>query len=114
MKRLMKDFRECQVDPLPTVVGRPLNDTNLLCVQLSPFYIAQWLALHSEWHCNILGLPGTPYDGLPIHLILRFPNDYPISGTAISQSRWILVVLQVRKFNCARRSRTGTCSMNSA
>ncbi|GAQ84649.1 protein with Ubiquitin-conjugating enzyme domain [Klebsormidium nitens] len=57
-RRLLRDWKEVQKEPIDTVVAKPLeNDL-------------------SEWHCNLIPDEG-PYQGTAFHLILKFPVDYP-------------------------------------
>ena len=60
-KRLLKDLLELEKNPLPGICALPLEN-NIF-----------------EWHCNLLGTPGTPYNGHVFHLVLKFPNNYPDS-----------------------------------
>eukprot|EP01125_Pyxidicula_operculata_P022010 TRINITY_DN8834_c0_g1_i1.p1 TRINITY_DN8834_c0_g1~~TRINITY_DN8834_c0_g1_i1.p1 ORF type:complete len:1235 (-),score=323.08 TRINITY_DN8834_c0_g1_i1:121-3825(-) len=59
--RLMKDLKEVENNPVYNVAAVPL-DSDLF-----------------EWHCNISGPPGTVYEGIIFHLILKFPTNYPCS-----------------------------------
>lgn len=50
-RRLLKDLRELQMNPLPTVAASPLGDNLLL------------------WHANLHGTKGSPFEGLVFHLV---------------------------------------------
>ena len=67
IRRLQKDLRECQLEPLPDVVGFPVFDNNML-----------------EWHANIRCGNNTPYAGLILHLVFDFLPDYPLVGELVS------------------------------
>lgn len=60
-KRLLRDWRDLERDPLPTVSARPLL-TNIF-----------------TWHCNIFPDSESPYGTGVFHVILKFPFDYPSS-----------------------------------
>lgn len=51
-RRLLKDLRELQLNPLPTIAASPLDDNLLL------------------WHANLHGTKGSPFEGLIFHLVL--------------------------------------------
>lgn len=59
LKRLMKDLKYCQENPLPTVNALPLENDMF------------------TWHANLLGSSATIYGGLIFHMILEFPITYP-------------------------------------
>ncbi len=60
-RRLLKDLKELQMNPLPTIAASPLSDDLLL------------------WHANLHGTKGSPFEGLTFHLVrsflLRFAID---------------------------------------
>ncbi len=58
-QRLMKDLKEIQENPLPTVSALPLE---------KDFF---------EWHANLLGSSETIFGGLVFHLKIIFPHSYP-------------------------------------
>ncbi|GAQ84651.1 Ubiquitin-conjugating enzyme [Klebsormidium nitens] len=57
-QRLMRDWKEVQKEPIHTVKARPLEKDI------------------SEWLCTLQPNEG-PYQGIPFHLVLKFPSDYP-------------------------------------
>jgi len=57
-RRLLRDWKEMVASPLSTVTASPL-----------PHNIF-------TWHCNIRPDEG-PYKGIPLHLVLQFPHNYP-------------------------------------
>ena len=57
-RRLMQDFKEIFQNPMPNIDASPLSD-NLY-----------------EWHCN-LHCPEGKFAGITVHLILKFPKNYP-------------------------------------
>lgn len=59
-QRLLKDWKEIEQNPLPTIYAAPL-EKNIY-----------------EWHVNLVGVEGTDYEGICIHLAMIFPNDYPM------------------------------------
>ena len=65
-RRLLRDLADCQRDPLPTINAAPL-DANIM-----------------EWHCNLTAPPGSVYAGIVLHLVLEFPDDYPLSPPVVS------------------------------
>lgn len=69
IKRLFRDLRECQREPLRTVAGHFPFDNNAL-----------------EWHCNIRGLPGTDYASTTLHLVMEFPISYPVQVSTVCLS----------------------------
>ena len=70
-KRLLRDYREIQKEPLPTVTAAPLE---------SNIY---------EWHANILAVGDTLYSGMIFHFIMIFPENYPHSPPKISMENTI-------------------------
>eukprot|EP01125_Pyxidicula_operculata_P013376 TRINITY_DN4433_c0_g1_i2.p1 TRINITY_DN4433_c0_g1~~TRINITY_DN4433_c0_g1_i2.p1 ORF type:complete len:505 (-),score=61.02 TRINITY_DN4433_c0_g1_i2:2047-3561(-) len=60
-KRLLKDFKEVEENPIYNVSAAPLE---------SDLY---------EWHCNIAGHPGSVFanENVALHLIIKFPASYP-------------------------------------
>jgi ubiquitin-protein ligase len=61
VKRLLKDVRalaECKPPPVG-IAAQPLEKDLF------------------EWHANLKGPKGTPYEGGIFHLILKFPHTYP-------------------------------------
>ena len=61
IKRLMKELKQVEKDPVPYVSAAPLDEDN-------PFL---WRALFS-------GVKGTPLEGVAIAVDLTFPPDYPV------------------------------------
>lgn len=59
-RRLQHDLKELHATPLPNITAVPLND-NLL-----------------TWSVNMVAESGV-WAGLPLHLHLEFPQDYPAS-----------------------------------
>lgn len=59
MKRLQTDLAELAVRPIIGTSAEPVGDN-----------IAVWKAV-------VTGADGTPYEAIPIHFALEFPNDYP-------------------------------------
>jgi len=57
--RLKQDYKEVVNHPLDTINARPLE---------SDMY---------EWHCNIAGPAGGPYEGIVFHVIFYIPENYP-------------------------------------
>jgi len=57
----MRDFREVQLNPLPTVNAEPLMGNNLF-----------------EWHGNLKGHPCSPYTSTILHIEMHFPDTYPV------------------------------------
>lgn len=62
LKRLTKDFRELQNEPLVGASCQPL-ETDLM-----------------TWYGIVMGMDGTPYEGIPIRFTLEFSPDYPNSA----------------------------------
>jgi ubiquitin-protein ligase len=60
LKRLMRDWKQLQADPIPYVVAQPI-ETDMFC-----------------WHCNLFPQNG-PYASIVFHCILQFPQNYPSS-----------------------------------
>ncbi|KAL0492005.1 hypothetical protein AKO1_010097 [Acrasis kona] len=58
-KRLMKDYKQIEMEPLPGVAAAPI-EKNLFI-----------------WHANIRGPEGTPWDRGIFHMVLSFPQSYP-------------------------------------
>ena len=65
LKRIMKDLKELNVDPLENASLSPLEDG----------------ADIFELHCNII-VPYGPYEGLTIHFILKLNEYFPVSSPA--------------------------------
>lgn len=63
-RRLLRDLRLVLNEPIETVAALPL-DSHV------------W-----EWHANIRAAEG-PYEGTVLHLVLRFPSDYPSSPPTV-------------------------------
>lgn len=63
IKRLARELKELNREPLLGTNAAPVSDDNLL-----------------EWHCTTLGPPGTPYENTPFHWVLEFPDNYPTSA----------------------------------
>jgi ubiquitin-protein ligase/stress response protein SCP2 len=62
----MKDLEELRRHPIPGVVAEPL-ESNIL-----------------EWHANLIGHADSPtYDGVILHLIIRFQPTYPSSPPVV-------------------------------
>ena len=61
IKRLARELKELNREPLLGTNAAPVSDDNLL-----------------EWHCTTLGPPGTPYENTPFHWVLEFPDNYPL------------------------------------
>jgi ubiquitin-protein ligase len=59
MKRLYKDLKELNDEPVSGCAASPLEDDLFV------------------WYCNIIGTPGTPYEVVLIRVVLEFPDDYP-------------------------------------
>lgn len=59
-KRLLKDLKEIESNPLDTIYAQPLENDLF------------------EWHANLVGISGTDYEGVVFHLIMEFPADYPL------------------------------------
>ena len=68
VKRLMRDLKEIQENPLNGVAACPL-ESDLF-----------------TWHCNLKGPKGTPWQKGIFHMILRFPTDYPKNPPALTLS----------------------------
>lgn len=64
-KRLLKDLRDLEINPLDNISASPLE---------KDLY---------TWHVNLRGIKGTPYEGGIFHLIMNFPENYPISPPKI-------------------------------
>ncbi|KAJ5074657.1 ynein regulatory complex subunit 5 [Anaeramoeba ignava] len=58
-KRLMRDLKEINENPIPYINAQPLGDNLFI------------------WHANIMGPPDTPWEGGIFHFTLTFTNDYP-------------------------------------
>jgi len=58
---------EEKVDPSLGISALPLKDNLMI------------------WHANITGPEGSPYDGVVLHLEIKFPNDYPNNPPDITQ-----------------------------
>lgn len=67
LKRLQRDYKEMLDNPIPTIAARPVSDEN-------------WF----EWHANIVGTRGTPYQNAVFHLIICMDEQYPKSPPQIS------------------------------
>ena len=67
-KRILKDLEEFEfnVDPTMGISASPITG-NIF-----------------EWHANIKGPEGTPYDGGIYHLKISLPKDYPNSAPKFS------------------------------
>jgi ubiquitin-protein ligase len=63
LRRLTRDLRELEADPVPGASLIPIDD-NLY-----------------KLHCNLI-IPSGPYTGLLIHFILNIPDTYPYSSPA--------------------------------
>jgi ubiquitin-protein ligase len=59
LKRLQKDLTELSTDRMVGVGCEPSEDDMF------------------TWYLNLLGMPGTPYDGVLIRVVLEFPQTYP-------------------------------------
>jgi ubiquitin-protein ligase len=64
-KRLLKDLKEIQKNPLPTVFASPIEND---------LY---------EWHVNLMGPVETTFEGVFIHIILKIPQNYPSSAPRV-------------------------------
>lgn len=58
-RRILKDYKEICDNPIPGVGIQPLEDN------------------FERWHFNILAPQGTPYENIPFHGEIRFPESYP-------------------------------------
>jgi ubiquitin-protein ligase len=67
-KRLLKDLLEVKKNPLPTINVEPLEN-NLY-----------------EWHGNIYGTEKTPFENGVFHVIMKFPNEYPLKPPKVNVS----------------------------
>eukprot|EP01111_Echinosteliopsis_oligospora_P010121 TRINITY_DN3093_c2_g1_i1.p1 TRINITY_DN3093_c2_g1~~TRINITY_DN3093_c2_g1_i1.p1 ORF type:complete len:1039 (-),score=350.13 TRINITY_DN3093_c2_g1_i1:7-3123(-) len=59
IQRLTRDLKEVQRSPVYNVSALPLENNML------------------EWHVNLSGPLGTPYQGVIFHMIMTFPPSYP-------------------------------------
>ncbi len=66
VKRLMRDLRECERNPLPCISAAPLSMDDLF-----------------EWHCNIETPPDHPNPGLIFHVTMSFPQTYPVQPPTV-------------------------------
>ncbi|ELR16842.1 Ubiquitinconjugating enzyme subfamily protein [Acanthamoeba castellanii str. Neff] len=71
LKRLMRDWRELQRCPLPTVAAVPLENN---------FF---------EWHGNMLATSESSFCGLVYHIIMRFPDTYPLQPPTVELKGYI-------------------------
>eukprot|EP00897_Mesotaenium_endlicherianum_P008297 jgi/Mesen1/7496/ME000039S06704 len=63
-RRLQRDLKEVQAEPLPCVTAAPLeNDL-------------------SQWHCNLKPDDGS-YKGITFHVVLQFPRTYPMEPPSV-------------------------------
>ncbi|KAL0483244.1 ubiquitin conjugating enzyme E2 [Acrasis kona] len=59
-KRLHQDWAECQSEPIPGITASPI-ESNIF-----------------QWHANLKGPQGTPWERGIFHLVMTFPKSYPI------------------------------------
>lgn len=61
-RRLLKEYKELLKDPTEGIVAAPISESNLF-----------------NWHCLLVGPPGTPYEHGVFAAKMSFPKDYPLS-----------------------------------
>ena len=65
-RRLTKELKDLNKNPIPNVFAGPIDDNNLL-----------------EWEAIIIGSKQTPYCDGEYHLNIKFPNQYPFKPPKI-------------------------------
>lgn len=82
----MSDLRELRDHSLCTVFAEPL-ESNVFEVFaiLSKFLLLALIFFPTQWHANLVP-PEGPYQGLPIHVVLTAPPNYPLSPPTIRLS----------------------------
>merc|ERR1719428_1359545 len=68
MRRLRRDYEELQSDPVDGCAAYPISDDLL------------------EWHLDVCPLEA-PLRGVRLHMVLRFPRDYPKSPPTLDFPR---------------------------
>ncbi|KAL9641954.1 hypothetical protein ABK040_004011 [Willaertia magna] len=66
-KRLMKDWLECNKNPLKGIAAAPVNESNLFL-----------------WHANLKGPKNTAFEKGIFHIIMNFPQNYPQSPPTLT------------------------------